>query len=73
MSHSAEAPGGSRRSVLAVGVTGYIIWGLIPALFILAGRLGASPWEIVGQRALWAAPCRQSSHGLAKRVAVQTS
>ena len=56
MSHSAAAPGGSPRPVLAVGVIGYIIWGLIPALFILAGRLGASPWEIVGQRALWSAP-----------------
>jgi len=37
-------------------VTGYVIWGLVPALFILAGRAGASPLEIVGQRALWAAP-----------------
>jgi chloramphenicol-sensitive protein RarD len=52
----AEAPGGQRRQVLAVGVVGYVIWGLIPAWFILAGRLGASSWEIVGQRALWSAP-----------------
>jgi chloramphenicol-sensitive protein RarD len=42
--------------VLAVGIVGYIIWGLIPAWFILAGRLGAGSWEIVGQRALWSAP-----------------
>jgi chloramphenicol-sensitive protein RarD len=42
--------------VLAVGIVGYLIWGLIPAWFILAGRLGAGSWEIVGQRALWSAP-----------------
>jgi chloramphenicol-sensitive protein RarD len=52
----AAAPGGQSRRVLAVGVAGYIIWGLIPAWFILAGRLGAGSWEIVGQRALWSAP-----------------
>ena len=44
------------KHALAVGVVGYIIWGLIPAWFILAGRLGAGSWEIVGQRALWSAP-----------------
>ncbi|HEY2710405.1 MAG TPA: EamA family transporter RarD [Caulobacteraceae bacterium] len=41
---------------LAAGVIGYIIWGLVPAAFILAGRAGASPLEIVGQRAFWSAP-----------------
>ncbi len=41
---------------LAAGVVGYVIWGLVPALFILAGRAGASPWEIVGQRAMWSMP-----------------
>jgi len=41
---------------LAAGVVGYIIWGLVPAVFILAGRAGASPMEIVAQRALWSAP-----------------
>ena len=56
MSHPAAAPGGPSRPVLAVGIVGYIIWGLIPAWFILAGRLGAGSWEIVGQRALWSAP-----------------
>jgi len=52
----AVAPGGPSRQALAVGIVGYIIWGLIPAWFILAGRMGASSWEIVGQRALWSAP-----------------
>jgi chloramphenicol-sensitive protein RarD len=56
MSPPAAAPGGSSRSALAAGLAGYIMWGLVPALFILAGRTGASPWEIVGQRALWSAP-----------------
>jgi chloramphenicol-sensitive protein RarD len=55
MSPPAAAPGDSRRA-LAAGLIGYIMWGLVPALFILAGRTGASPWEIVGQRALWSAP-----------------
>ena len=55
MSPSAAAPGGSRQA-LAAGLAGYVIWGLVPAVFILAGRAGASPLEIVGQRAIWAAP-----------------
>ena len=56
MNPPAAAPGGQSRQVLAVGVVGYIIWGLIPAWFILAGRLGAGSWEIVAQRAVWSAP-----------------
>jgi chloramphenicol-sensitive protein RarD len=56
MSLSAAAPGGSSRQALAAGLIGYIMWGLVPALFILAGRAGASPWEIVGQRAIWSMP-----------------
>lgn len=56
MTHAAPAPGGQSRRVLAVGVGDYIIWGLIPAWFILAGRMGAGSWEIVAQRALWSAP-----------------
>jgi chloramphenicol-sensitive protein RarD len=56
MSLPAAAPGGSSRQALAAGLAGYVMWGLVPALFILADRAGASPLEIVGQRALWAAP-----------------
>lgn len=56
MSHAAATSSGQSRSVLAVGIVGYIIWGLIPAWFILAGRLGAGSWEIVAQRAVWSAP-----------------
>jgi chloramphenicol-sensitive protein RarD len=28
----------------------------MPALFLLMGRVGATPWEILAQRALWSAP-----------------
>lgn len=56
MSLAVATPGGSTRQALAAGIVGYIIWGLIPALFILAGRSGASPLEILAQRAVWAAP-----------------
>jgi len=52
MNQPIAAPG----QALAAGIAGYTIWGLIPALFILAGRAGASSWEIVGQRAVWSAP-----------------
>ena len=55
MNPSAAAPGGSRPA-LAAGIVGYIIWGLIPAAFILAGRSGASPLEILAQRTVWSAP-----------------
>jgi chloramphenicol-sensitive protein RarD len=43
------------RALLA-GLAGYIIWGLIPALFILAGRAGSTPLEILAQRTIWSAP-----------------
>lgn len=56
MNPAVASPGGQSRRVLAVGIVGYIIWGLIPAWFILAGRMGAGSWEIVGQRAMWSAP-----------------
>jgi chloramphenicol-sensitive protein RarD len=56
MSPPAAAPGGQSRQALLAGIGGYVIWGLVPALFILAGRTGASPLEIVAQRALWSAP-----------------
>ena len=55
MSPPAAAPGGSRPALVA-GIVGYIIWGLVPAFFILAGRTGASPLEILAQRTVWSAP-----------------
>jgi chloramphenicol-sensitive protein RarD len=56
MSPAAAAPGGETRQALAAGIACYLLWGLAPALFIVMHRAGASPWEIVGQRALWSAP-----------------
>jgi len=29
----------------------------MPALFLLMGHVGAGPWEILGERTLWALPC----------------
>jgi chloramphenicol-sensitive protein RarD len=55
MSPPAAAPGDSRQA-LAAGLGCYLLWGLMPALFIVMGRAGASSWEILGERALWSAP-----------------
>ena len=41
---------------LAAAVACYLLWGLAPALFLVMGHAGATPWEILGQRALWSAP-----------------
>ena len=48
--------GGSARQALITGFACYLIWGAIPILFIVMGRVGASPWEILAHRALWSAP-----------------
>ncbi|HEV2365667.1 MAG TPA: EamA family transporter RarD [Caulobacteraceae bacterium] len=45
-----------QRQALAAAIACYVLWGAIPVLFIIIGRAGASPWEILGQRALWSAP-----------------
>jgi len=56
MSRTADTPGGSSRQALAAGIGCYLIWGLMPVLFIAMGRAGASPWEILSQRVLWSLP-----------------
>ncbi|MEO8813059.1 MAG: EamA family transporter RarD [Caulobacteraceae bacterium] len=50
------AGGTPSRQALFVGIGCFVLWGAMPLLFIALGRMGASPWEIVGQRALWSAP-----------------
>jgi chloramphenicol-sensitive protein RarD len=55
MSPPAAAPGGSRQALTA-GICCYVLWGFMPALFITMGRAGATPWEILAQRIVWAAP-----------------
>jgi chloramphenicol-sensitive protein RarD len=57
MSPSAAAPGGEIRQALAAGIACNVLWGLMPAFYIFVYGLGATPWEVVGQRAFWAAPC----------------
>lgn len=56
MSLPAAAPGGPSRQALAAGVVCYLLWGFMPVLFIVMGRAGASPWEILAQRTIWSAP-----------------
>ena len=55
MTLPAAAPAASRQA-LAAGIGCYIIWGVMPALFLLMGHIGAGPWEILGERTLWAFP-----------------
>ncbi len=52
----AQPDGNASRQALAAGVGCYIFWGLLPALFMLMNHAGATPWEILGERTLWAAP-----------------
>ncbi|CAN7479627.1 EamA family transporter RarD [Phenylobacterium sp. LjRoot225] len=52
---SSSAPGESRLAT-AAGVGCYSIWGLLPLVFQLIGRLGGSPWEILAHRTVWGAP-----------------
>ncbi|MGA0602321.1 EamA family transporter RarD [Caulobacter sp. KR2-114] len=57
MTGAAAAPdGNTSRQALAAGIGCYIFWGLLPALFMLMNHAGATPWEILGERTLWAAP-----------------
>ncbi len=56
MSLAAAAPGGSTRQALAAGIGCYVLWGFMPALFIVMGRAGATPWEILAHRIIWSAP-----------------
>jgi chloramphenicol-sensitive protein RarD len=53
---SAGGVAASRRAV-AAGFICNLLWGSTPLLFMALARLGASSWEIVAQRAMWAAPC----------------
>jgi chloramphenicol-sensitive protein RarD len=51
-----SSPGGETQLATAAGITCYLIWGLVPLVFQLIGRMGASPWEILAHRTVWAAP-----------------
>ena len=51
-----DAAGGSARQALIWGIFCYLLWGATPILFIVMGRSGATPPEILAHRALWSAP-----------------
>ena len=49
--------GGADRAALGSALACYTLWGLLPILFIWAGRAGAGAFEIVAWRTLWSLPC----------------
>jgi chloramphenicol-sensitive protein RarD len=53
---SSSAPGGETQLATAAGISCYTIWGLLPLVFQLIGRLGGGPWEILAHRTVWGAP-----------------
>lgn len=53
---TSSAQRGETRLATAAAVSCYSIWGLIPLLFQLIGRLGGGPWEILAHRTVWGAP-----------------
>ncbi len=53
---AAPAPAADRAPFVAALVC-YILWGLLPLLFIWADHEGAGAFEIVAWRTLWSAPC----------------
>lgn len=53
---SSSAPGGETRLATAAGISCYSIWGLVPLVFQLIGRLGGGPLEILAHRTVWGAP-----------------
>lgn len=54
MTSSSES--GEARLALAAGASCYFIWGLVPLVFQLLGRMGAGSWEILANRTVFAAP-----------------
>ncbi len=50
------APGSESRPALGAAIICYLIWGIVPLVFQAMGRLGISPWEILANRTVWAAP-----------------
>ena len=51
-----EAPGEISRPALMAGIGCYLLWGVMPLLFMALARAGAGEWEILAQRAMWSAP-----------------
>jgi chloramphenicol-sensitive protein RarD len=53
---SARAEGLDRPGLI-FGFSAYTVWGVFPLVFQAMHRAGASPWEILAWRTLWAVPC----------------
>ncbi len=47
--------GSEGRSAVLAGAACYVIWGMVPLLFQLIGRLGPGAWEILAHRVIWGA------------------
>lgn len=45
------------RTALIAAVGCYALWGFLPLYFHALGVLGADPFEMIGHRLVWAAPC----------------
>ena len=56
MNASTAGAGDSARAALIAGISCYAMWGFIPLAFQQMGHVGADAWEIMGHRAVWAAP-----------------
>jgi chloramphenicol-sensitive protein RarD len=50
------SPSAGSGLALAAGASCYFVWGLVPLVFQLLGRMGVPPWEILANRTIWAAP-----------------
>ncbi len=46
----------SNSAALTAGIACYLIWGFVPLVFQLIGRLGVGSWEILAHRIVWSAP-----------------
>jgi chloramphenicol-sensitive protein RarD len=52
----AERPASDRAPLIGALVC-FVLWGLLPILFLWADRQGAGAFEIVAWRTLWSVPC----------------
>lgn len=46
----------ANSAALTAGIACYLIWGFVPLVFQLIGRLGVGSWEILAHRIVWSAP-----------------
>lgn len=46
----------ANSAALTAGIACYLIWGFVPLVFQVIGRLGVGSWEILAHRIVWSAP-----------------